>query len=337
MYTRFYEALERRFSEEVKHMAESLVSAHTTARQYRDPDLNRSRPKPEGGPWDYVGTADLECQKLIMSILLKHYPACRFIAEEVEGMEKFQTHFLLPSDPINQLEHVFVIDPIDGSEQFGRGACLWSMMLQWIKNGQPVACMVLCPGMNGITIAAAELGKGTIFSEHLLETMSCMELAEVKEGSILSPHQEWIKEMKQGAVAASPRPSVSFCQSIIIEGRFFKLLEAFGPQVSPDMVISSGVALTLVACGKTCAMIHRPLPWYDLAAIVLVKAIDSAKVVLWKFNSEGKPEIVTQPDYFGQTGYIAGHPEIVDWLVELLFQCLKTPAPAALQKSAAAK
>ncbi|MDP6671307.1 MAG: inositol monophosphatase family protein [archaeon] len=97
----------------------------------------------------YVTEADFASQERIKQVILKSFPNAKFLAEE----DKDQ-------GPVSG--KVWVIDPIDGTQNFIKGIKLFAMSIGLLDDGVPVLGVVLNPAYDELFYA--EKGKGAFLN-----------------------------------------------------------------------------------------------------------------------------------------------------------------------------
>lgn len=91
-----------------------------------DPGLDISHKQHTG---DLVTNADLRISTLAQEYLQQHFPGELLLSEERE-----ESHQLLEDPEFSG----WVLDPIDGTNNFARGINYWGVSLACIEDGQPV-------------------------------------------------------------------------------------------------------------------------------------------------------------------------------------------------------
>ena len=79
------------------------------------------------GPQDFVSVADREVEALIRTRLAEAFPEDGFLGEESGG---------------GASERCWVVDPIDGSNNFLRGLPLWGVSIAYAIVGEPVIGLI---------------------------------------------------------------------------------------------------------------------------------------------------------------------------------------------------
>ena len=102
------------------------------------------------GPGDFVTNADKRSEKIIFEELQKARPSYSFLMEEsgqIEGDDK---------------DHVWIIDPLDGTHNFMHGIPYWNISIALEKNGEIQAGIVYEPIRN--EMFHAEKGTGAFIA-----------------------------------------------------------------------------------------------------------------------------------------------------------------------------
>jgi myo-inositol-1(or 4)-monophosphatase len=82
------------------------------------------------GPQDFVSIADREVEALIRTRLAEAFPSDGFVGEESGGAAS---------------ERCWVVDPIDGTNNFLRGLPLWGVSIAYAVAGEPVVGLIYLP------------------------------------------------------------------------------------------------------------------------------------------------------------------------------------------------
>lgn len=90
-----------------------------------------------GDPSDFATEADIEAEKLIISVLSKNFPDHNIITEEQENIEKGS-------------EYSWVVDPLDGSITFTLGIPYFSVSIGLIRNGYPILGVINIVSFNDL-------------------------------------------------------------------------------------------------------------------------------------------------------------------------------------------
>ena len=85
------------------------------------------------GPQDFVSIADRAVEELIRTRLAAAFPTDDFLGEESGGTPG---------------EHCWVVDPIDGTNNFLRGLPLWGVSIAYALAGEPVIGLIYLPSVD---------------------------------------------------------------------------------------------------------------------------------------------------------------------------------------------
>lgn len=111
---------------------------------------------------DIVTEADLESEKILVSAIKKKYPSHKIISEE--GNTERQVS-----------EHVWIIDPLDGTRNFSTSVPLYGVMVGYMHNGKMQLAAIHIPITGDLFFA--ERGKGAF---HNGKRVRCSKKAEFK-------------------------------------------------------------------------------------------------------------------------------------------------------------
>lgn len=118
----------------------AAIAAHELLPRFRQRGAVSN--KVEGG-FDPVTEADREAEKAIRALINEAYPGHGILGEEF-GSENADA------------EHVWVIDPIDGTRSFISGIPLWGTLVGLTRNGDAVAGMMAQPFIGELFYADSE-------------------------------------------------------------------------------------------------------------------------------------------------------------------------------------
>jgi myo-inositol-1(or 4)-monophosphatase len=188
------------------------------------------------GPANFVTAADRRAEEILHTELAKARPNFGFLLEErgvVAGKDA---------------SHVWMVDPLDGTTNFLHGIPLFAISIGLVKDGVPIAGVVLNPIADELFVA--ERGKGAFVNERRLRVAARRELADTVIGCGL-PHRGGRVDLDL----------------------FRKELAAVQPQVA-GLRRTGAAALDMawVAAGRFDGYWERGLSPWDLAAgLVLVR------------------------------------------------------------------
>lgn len=96
----------------------------------------------KSGPGDLVTDADLALSKLIMSELAQRFPDDMLISEEEPPSSELRAHLEISGN------RVWLIDPIDGTDNYVRNDGEYSIMLGLLRDSKPFFGCFYCPAVN---------------------------------------------------------------------------------------------------------------------------------------------------------------------------------------------
>jgi len=207
-----------------------------------------------------VTNADLQCQQLIVERIKKSYPDHGFIAEETAKGEIFK-------QPPRGTEPVWwIIDPIDGTNNFAHGVPVFTVSIAAIYQGQPIIGVIFEPGTESMFTAFAQ-GHSQLNARHITAA-----------NDSISPFTSI------GIDSHFDNPIPDWTAQIMQRSRF----RNFG---------SAALQLAYVAMGGLIAAVACKAKLWDIAAGALMCRLAGAKVT----DFHGKNIFPIKPeDYAGQ-------------------------------------
>lgn len=185
---------------------------------------------------DIVTVADLKSERIIMSALREHYPACVFLTEESEGIvtrENFANHGL-----------VFVIDPIDGTTNYKYGIPLSAISIGAWMYGQPTASVVYDLSNN--------------------DTYTAVENCAVYKNGKQTVNTNPVMDLKQAIVGAEWGYTNGLQEGLVIWNRLA------GNIMALRVLGSATMALMFLLTGQYTCYIHNMMKPYDSGAAILM-------------------------------------------------------------------
>lgn len=134
---------------EQKDLSEILETAIVAARlagQHALEQMNYLKVMKKGES-ELVTQADTECQKIIIQRIRETYPDHGFIAEEGEKGRMFKRA------PRGEPALWWVIDPIDGTNNFAHGIPIFAVSIAALSEGEPVVGVVFQPATESMFTA----------------------------------------------------------------------------------------------------------------------------------------------------------------------------------------
>jgi myo-inositol-1(or 4)-monophosphatase len=189
----------------------------------------------KNGPGDPFSEADLRAEETVRGILAAAYPAYGFLGEE-GGL-------VAGADP----DHVWVVDPLDGTMNFLRGVPLFAVNIALARQGEVVAGVTYVPNLR--EMFWAEAGKGAFLNGEPIRVSSVARL----EDAIVAVGIPF---------AGKPR-----------QAQFMHEIAQLTPRVASVRRLGAGAVDTaFVACGRFDAYWEQSVSAWDMAAgAVLVR------------------------------------------------------------------
>jgi myo-inositol-1(or 4)-monophosphatase len=189
----------------------------------------------KNGPGDPFSEADLRAEETVKTILAKACPAYGFLGEE-GGLTKGE-----------DAEHVWVVDPLDGTMNFVRGVPLFAVNIALARAGEVIAGVTYVPMMN--EMFWAELGGGAFLNGEPIHVSKVERL----EDAVIAVGIPF---------AGKPR-----------QDQFVREIAQLTPRVASVRRLGAGAVDTAyVACGRFDAYWEQTVsPWDMAAGAVLVR------------------------------------------------------------------
>lgn len=100
------------------------------------------------GLWDIKDAGDEIAHVALMTQLQERFPNDSVLSEEATAAERHDATRL-------SAERVWIIDPVDGTREYGEGRDDWAVHVALVEDGRPTAAAVALPGM-GVVLGTAE-------------------------------------------------------------------------------------------------------------------------------------------------------------------------------------
>ena len=257
-------------NERVEVIKSALLAAGDEILKY-DPNIIESTVKSSEG--DLVTAADLASEKVIEQVIKAVYPDELFISEEtIIGQE----HLVETSLPTLT---GWVVDPIDGTNNFKKGMSYSGISLGYIENGQIIAGGVFDPYRKELFIAVK--GEGATCNSKLIHVSGKVEFD----------------------------AGTRVCTSNSYEGGTQANLERYAKlgHVWVDVLGSAVLIMTDVASGRLDLYHHNGLKPWDNAAAFLIAEEAGAKIV----------DLTGNPTTWLTSEVVVGNPDLVDRFISL--------------------
>jgi len=131
---------------DLSRMLETAIVAARLAGQRAMEEISYIRSSIKG-PDQLVTQSDVICQRIIVDRIKETFPDDGFIAEEGEGSAMFK------QPPRGASKIWWVIDPIDGTNNYARGMLLFTVAIAAIYEGQPVVAVIFDPATESMYTA----------------------------------------------------------------------------------------------------------------------------------------------------------------------------------------
>ncbi len=202
---------------------------------------------------DIVTEADVAAQDAIVTVLRQHFPEHGLLSEENLATASAS-------------EHVWVIDPLDGTVNYSRHMPCFAVSIALVTRGEPELGVVFDPLHN--RLFAAERGQGATLNGQALRVSTRAHTAQAVVGL------DWARDP-------------------LVRGRLLNSLNRVAPQVGTVRAIgSAALALCYVAAGWLDAYFHLALQAWDQAAAGLIireagGTITDPFGAAWSFTTPG--------------------------------------------------
>jgi len=216
------------------------------------------------GRGNFVTKGDLASEKAIISLIRKHFPSDEILSEETESQLK----------DLLTVEHLWVIDPIDGTNNYRNGRNYSAVSVAYVESGQIVDA------------AAYDPFRKELFTAHR------------GGGAFLNGRAIKIGEQKDIHKAV-----VATDNSYDPDGTRHNLQIVLAIDPTPWVLVKGSAVLTIceVACGRTDLYFHTALKPWDNAAAMLI-AEEAGAIVT---DLKGNKIAFTSPEI------VVGNPELV--------------------------
>lgn len=124
----------------------------------------------EKGKNDLVTNADIESERVITEYIAQQFPEHQFLAEEGHA----------EVDQQSRAEHLWIIDPLDGTTNFAHGIPHFAVSIAYYRDGQPECGVVFNPVRDEMFIAAK--GAGAYFQNQQISVGKQTALSDVLIG-----------------------------------------------------------------------------------------------------------------------------------------------------------
>jgi myo-inositol-1(or 4)-monophosphatase len=215
---------------------------------------------------DLVTAADLAAEKLIFKRLQEAFPEDGFLGEETGAQDL-------------EAEHVWVVDPLDGTNNFVHRLPMFAVSIARVSRGVPSVGVVYLPRLQ--ETFSAERGQGATLNGKAIQVSSTTQLAD--------------------AMLATGFP---YRRHLLVDNNLENFNRLFLQQRGVRRMGSAACDLAYVACGRLDAYWELHLSAYDVAAGGLLVR-EAGGVV---------DTIVPGGDWISGANILAGPPKLVECL-----------------------
>ena len=134
---------------DLSSMLETAVVAARLAGQRAMEEINYTKATVKNSK-ELVTQADAHCQKIIIDRIKETYPDHGFIAEEGDAGKIFK------QPPRGDQRMWWIIDPIDGTNNFARGLLLFTVSVAVMYEGEPIVGVIFEPATDSMFIAVKD-------------------------------------------------------------------------------------------------------------------------------------------------------------------------------------
>ena len=236
----------------VSDLLEAMIGAAKAAGERLREDfaqLSRFEVQLKNGPGDPFTEADLRAEATVRGLLHAARPAYGFLGEEGG---------LVPGE---DEEHVWIVDPLDGTMNFVRGIPLFAVNVALARAGEVIAGVTYAPMMD--EFFWAETGRGAFLNGEPIRVSSCARIEDAVVGigipfSGKPRHEQFVHEIAQltPRVASIRRLGAGAIDTAYVAcGRY----DAFYEQSVSPWDMAAGAILVTEAGGVVTDTLGRPL------------------------------------------------------------------------------
>ena len=240
---------------------------------------------------DFVTEVDRASEAAIIETLLGAYPGHAILAEE-SGFQpgRFASH----DTPLRDVEHLWIIDPLDGTTNFIHGLPHYCISIALMERGQVTQGLIFDPNRNELFTATR--GRGAYLNDRRIRVTKRFRLEDALLGTGF-PFRR----------ARTPDAHLGVLRPLVDKGAVMRRTG------------SAALDLAYVAAGRFDAFFDRGLKAWDMAAGSLM--VTEAGGLMGDFSGEA--------GYLDAGQALAGNPKLFSQLVALLQPAQgDAPAPA---------
>ncbi|OGH06282.1 MAG: hypothetical protein A2171_01725 [Candidatus Levybacteria bacterium RBG_13_35_9] len=223
------------------------------------------------GRLNFVTGADLESERILMEVIQKNFPGHLILSEETES----------DIQDILSVDHLWVIDPIDGTSNFRYQRDYCGISVGYVERGEPIAGLIYDPFRDQLFYGEKE--KGAFLNGSPIHVGDKAELSKATVYTDNSYDPEGTRSNLEMLLKVNPTPWV------LIRG-------------------SAVLAYCDIAAGRADVYAHQFLkPWDNAAAFVIIK---EAGGVIKGLNGE---EVT-----FASPALVVGNETLVNQFIEAI-------------------
>ncbi|EPX79700.1 3'(2'),5'-bisphosphate nucleotidase CysQ [Salipiger mucosus] len=221
-------------------LEEAAQAAAEVATTYIGGALNIRHKAADGSP---VTDADMAVDAVLSEILRGARPDYGWLSEE-------------SADDAARLEaeHVFIVDPIDGTRSFIEGEDTWAHSLAVARGGEVTAAVIFLPMRGKLYTAAAGHGARLEGAPISVTPGGALETAKVLATRPALAPEHWRGEVP--ALKRSHRPSIAYRMGLVAEGRYDAMLTL---RPSWEWDIAAGALIVAEAGGLATDRAGQPI------------------------------------------------------------------------------
>ncbi len=182
------------------------------------PRFNQLRPEDitAKSPGDMVTIADTETEKALAAELSRLYPAADIAGEESIAEQPNSLRQIITSD------QAFLIDPIDGTNNFIKGDEKFAVMLTQLRQGKVVAAWIYLPALDKMLVA--DKGGGACLNDRKIKiTAKSQDSAKLIGAAHIGRFPEYLKKIARENMTKIAKNSPAFCAGYdyvsLVEGK----------------------------------------------------------------------------------------------------------------------
>ncbi|MEM6778417.1 MAG: inositol monophosphatase family protein [Planctomycetota bacterium] len=212
------------------------AAGHVLQRYLEDGVVMRDKSAAGGKTYDLVSDADIESEQVIAEMILQRHPSHAILGEEAY------------QDTGTDSEHLWIIDPLDGTNNYAHGIPHFAVSVAYYRAGRPLAGAVYNPARDDLYVAGYD--QGATLNGQSVQVSGIQRMAQSMIGCGFY--------YDRGAMMRSTLAAVEQCFAADIHG-----IRRFG---------TASLDLCMVGCGQLDGFFEYKLSPWDFAAGALFVA-----------------------------------------------------------------